>query len=76
MFCPTALHGSMTCCIEFSASCFNIFVTIREPAAGSTVVVSQLFQATTAVAILGDLPSTEPRPWTQDLHHHRQYLGL
>lgn len=55
----------------------SIFVTIREPAAGSAVVVSQLFQATTtAVAILGDLPSTEPRPWTQDLHHHRQYLGL
>lgn len=39
-------------------------------------VVSQLFQATTAVAILGDLPSTEPRPWTRYLHHHRQYLGL
>lgn len=78
MFYPT-LHGSMTC-IEFSASCLNIFVTIREPAAGSAVVVSQLFLATTvgstAVAILGDLPSTEPRPWTQDLHHHRQYLGL
>lgn len=76
MLCPTVSHASMTCCIEFSASCLNIFVTIREPAAGSAVVVSQLFLATTAVAILGDLPSTEPRPWTQDLHHHRQYLGL
>lgn len=42
MFCPTVSHASMTCCIEFSVSCLNIFVTIREPAAGSAVVVSQL----------------------------------
>lgn len=76
MFCPTVSHASVTCSIELTASCLNIFVTIRQPAAGSAVVFSQLFLATTAVAILGDLLSTEPRPWTQDLHHHRQYLGL
>lgn len=45
MFCPTVSQASMTCCIEFSASCLNMFVMIREPAAGSAVVVCQLFQA-------------------------------